>query len=222
MNIQAESTRRAGLPVHETVYRRLRDMILFGEMAPGQAVTIQGLVDETGAGMTPVREALRRLTAEGALEAFGNRRIAVPVLRPDCIAELVTARVAVEPILARQAAARIDDEVIAQLAAIDDRLDLAISQGDIRLYLQENHRFHARLNQVAQAPILTAIVDSLWLRFGPSLRVVCGQIGTRSLPDRHKDLVQALQARDPEAAAQAIEEDVVQGMEMIMAGLTAP
>ena len=67
------------LPAHELVYRDIRDQILFGEFEPGQPVTIQGLTDALGVGMTPVREALRRLTAEGALEFLGNRRIAVPV-----------------------------------------------------------------------------------------------------------------------------------------------
>lgn len=73
-------TARAGPPAHQQVYGRLRAKVLFGDLAPGQPVTIKGLVDDLGAGMTPVREALRRLTAEGALEFQGNRRICVPVL----------------------------------------------------------------------------------------------------------------------------------------------
>ena len=52
-------------PAHESVYQGLRQMILGGDFAPGQAVTIQGLVELLGAGMTPVREAIRRLISEG-------------------------------------------------------------------------------------------------------------------------------------------------------------
>jgi len=70
----------ANLPNHERAYRRLRGMILYGDLAPGQAVTIQGLVERLASGMTPVREAIRRLTAEGALTLQGNRRLCVPVL----------------------------------------------------------------------------------------------------------------------------------------------
>ena len=54
------------IPTHEVTYGHLRDMVLTGGLAPGQAVTIQGLIHDLGAGMTPVREAIRRLTAEGA------------------------------------------------------------------------------------------------------------------------------------------------------------
>ena len=68
------------IPSHEVTYARLRDMILFGKLEPGAAVTIQGLVADLEAGMTPVREAIRRLCAEGALEAQGNRRVCVPIM----------------------------------------------------------------------------------------------------------------------------------------------
>ncbi len=209
----------AGIPAHERVYRRLRDMVLFGELAPGQPVTIQGLVEELDAGMTPVREALRRLTAEGALDAMGNRRIAVPVLDPAALEELTEARIALEPRLAARAARDMTAERVGGLRDIDDALDRAIARGDVGRYLHENHRFHAELNRFADAPILTALVDGLWLRFGPSLRVVCGQTGTRNLPDRHKDLLHALEARDPDAAAAAMQADVEQGMELILQSL---
>ena len=48
------------IPSHEVTYARLRDMILFGHLAPGAPVTIQGLIAELDAGMTPVREAVQR------------------------------------------------------------------------------------------------------------------------------------------------------------------
>lgn len=207
------------LPAHERVYRRLRDQVLFGELEPGQPVTIQGLTEALGVGMTPVREALRRLTAEGALEFLGNRRIAVPVLDAGSVDELTFARKALEPELAHRAAQRATGADVARLAEIDERLDAAIRRGDVTRYLVENHRFHVDLYRMAQAPVLSEIVDHLWLRFGPSLRVVCGQIGTRNLPDRHKELLTALGTKDAKAAAEAMEGDVVQGMEQIRQGL---
>ena len=91
-----ENNISAGLPAHETVYRALRERILFGELTPGQAVTIQGLIDQLGAGMTPVREAIRRMTAEGALVFQGNRRVCVPILSQANLDELAFARSALE------------------------------------------------------------------------------------------------------------------------------
>jgi len=211
----------AGAPAHEQVYQSLRDMVLFGALAPGDPVTIQGLVARMQVGMTPVREALRRLTAEGALESLGNRRIVVPVLDSETVAELTLARLALEPLLAERAAERAAPSGVAELQAIDARLDRAIAQGDIEDYLRENHAFHAGIHAMAAAPVLSAMTDGVWLRFGPSLRVVCGQLGTAQLPDLHKDVLAALAAGDGAAARAAIVGDVSQGMALIAQGISA-
>lgn len=205
----------AALPTHEVIYRQLRDLLLFGDLAPGQAVTIQGLVDRLGAGMTPVREAIRRLIAAGALEFQGNRRVCVPELDADNISELIVARQWLDPHLALRATERITLDELDELTSMDAGLDRAIERGDLRQYLELNYRFHKRLYVIAQSPILADLADGLWLRFGPSLRVVCGRMGTQNLPDKHKDMLTAMHARDAEAAARAIREDVIQGMEQV-------
>ncbi|MDZ7709579.1 MAG: GntR family transcriptional regulator [Roseovarius sp.] len=216
----SEPTPTPRLPAHETIYRELRALVLFGDLAPGQAVTIQGLCERLGAGMTPVREALRRLIAEGALEFQGNRRVSVPLLDAGNIGELIYARQWLDPYLAKRATERAGPEDLARLTGIDDDLDAAILRGDMRGYLELNYRFHRALYEMADAPILTDVADGLWLRFGPSLRVVCGRVGTEGLPDKHKDLLDAIRAGQPEAAAAAIRADVVQGMEQVRQSLS--
>lgn len=207
------------MPAHQVVYDKLRAMILYGDLAPGQPVTIQGLTVDLGAGMTPVREALRRLIAEGALTHQGNRRVSVPVLTPDCLKELGFMRKTLEPELTRRAALRLNAAELAAIKAADDDLNAAIASGDIGGYLTYNHRFHALIYDSANAPIMTATVDRLWLRFGPSLRVVCGRFGTNNLPDKHHDLIAALTRGDAPNAALAMSEDVEQGMRQIEAAL---
>ena len=206
-------------PVHEQVYQKLRAQILFGEMAPGQPVTIQGLTDSLGAGMTPVREAIRRLISDGALVFQGNRRVSVPVLTAADVEQLIFVRKSIESELARRAAHHAVPALVKQLEAIDAELDSAIAVGDVSGYLQHNYRFHAVLYDHAKAPVMTDLAERLWLRFGPSLRVVCGRFGTQNLPDRHKELLVALRTGDAEAAAEAMAQDVVQGMEMVDAML---
>lgn len=207
------------LPAHEVVYQKLRAQILFGELAPGQAVTIQGLTDSLEAGMTPVREAIRRLISDGALVFQGNRRVSVPLLRSEDIDELSYVRKSIESELARRAALRVSEEQIAQLEAIDIALDQAISTGDVAGYLVQNYSFHSELYAYADAPIMADLADRLWLRFGPSLRVVCGRFGTQSFPDRHKDIIEAMRRGAVEKVAQAMEKDVEQGMEQVSQGL---
>lgn len=199
------------LPTHELVYRQIREMILFGELAPGQPVTIQGLVETLETGITPVREAIRRLTAENALVAKGNRRISVPSLTLQELEELSFARLTIEPQLAKLATKSLNSEDIQQLEEIDDAVDIAIAQGNVRAYLEQNYRFHHKLYGKSQAHILLSIANALWLRVGPSLRVVCGRYGTFNLPDKHEEALAAMKAGDSDAVANAIREDIEQG-----------
>lgn len=208
-------------PAHEQVYQQLRAQILFGEMAPGQAVTIQGLTNSLNAGMTPVREAIRRLISDGALVFQGNRRVSVPVLSKSDLAQVIFIRKSIEYELTSRAVKNISNTVIAELEEIDTGLDAAIVAGDVGRYLERNYSFHATLYAQARAPILAEITDRLWLRFGPPLRVVCGRFGTQSLPDRHKDLLTGLNQRDAAAATRAILQDIDQGMDQVSAVLAA-
>ena len=203
------------IPAHALVYEQLRGLILSGDLAPGQAVTIQVLTEILGAGMTPVREAIRRLISEDALVFQGNRRVTVPSLGAADLKELIFIRKSIESELAARAAPRIDPAGIERLEQIDAQLDAAIMSGDIKGYLTRNHAFHSALYAWADAPIMTGIAERLWLRFGPSLRVVCGRFGTENLPDMHKDILTALRAGDKDAAARAMARDVVQGMDQI-------
>lgn len=213
------SDEAAKTPAHQVVYEKLRAMILFGDLAPGQAVTIQGLTAELAAGMTPVREALRRLIAEGALTHQGNRRVSVPELTVQGADELGFMRKTLEPELTRRAAKRLTEERLSGLRASDEDLNQAIERGDVGGYLTHNYRFHALIYAGAEAPIMAATVDRLWLRFGPSLRVVCGRFGTSNLPDKHQDLLMAFEQGDVEGAARAMAEDVEQGMRQVRSAL---
>lgn len=200
------------LPEHQAIYLQIRNFILFGSLVPGQAVTIQGLAELIGAGMTPVREAIRRLTAEGALEAGGNRRVRVPTITRGKLDEISFARLAVEPRLTEMAAARMTDTCLTALEGHDAEVDRAIRSGDIERYLEYNYRFHFCLYDQADAQVLSKIATSLWLQIGPSLRIVCGRFGTANLPDKHSETLAALREGNAGNSAAAIADDIRQGL----------
>jgi DNA-binding GntR family transcriptional regulator len=72
---------------------------------------------------------------------------------------------------------------------------------------------------MANAPILTHLADGLWLRYGPSLRVVCGRLGTQNLVDQHKQAIDAMASKDARAASEAMAADVIQGMDQVALAL---
>ena len=207
------------IPSHEITYARLRDMILFGHLAPGAPVTIQGLITELDAGMTPVREAIRRLTAEGALLPQGNRRVAVPELSAELLEQVAFARLAIEPKLAELAAARLTPAQIDRLEAIDGAVNRAIDAGKLPDYLAANHAFHFALYEAAEAPVLLDLARSLWLRAGPSLRAVIDRYGREAAPDLHRVALVAMRAGDAKGLARAIEQDIQQGVDHIRQAL---
>lgn len=206
----------AKTPVHQNVYQDIRERLLFGAFAPGDAVTIQGLQAQTGAGMTPVREALRRLTSEGAIQMLGNRRLCVPMLSRSEVEELFFMRKMLEPELARRAVQNIKQADIDHLRSLDAALDTTIEAGDVPGYMRYNYLFHRSLYEKSQAIIIADTVDRLWLRFGPSLRAICARVGAGTLPDLHADLLEALETGNAFAAAQAIGDDVMQGMTLYL------
>ena len=207
------------IPTHEVTYSRLRDMILFGHLEPGAAVTIQGLVTDLGAGMTPVREAIRRLSAEGALDPQGNRRVVVPRMTEAMLEQVAFARLTIEPKLAEMAAAHLTPALIDRLQGIDNTVDRAIRSGDVPGYLEANHAFHFCLYDASAAPVLVDMARSMWLRFGPALRVVCARFGRSALPDRHLEALSAMRAGDAAALRLAIERDIAQGVDQVRAAL---
>ena len=202
-------------PEHETIYQRVKEMVLFGEFVPGQPLTIHGLADQIGTGVTPAREAIRRLTAEGALATLENRRIEVPVMTALKLDQIEIVRMTVEPELARLAVKSLELKDIQDLEALDSQINDAITQGDVRMYLEANHRFHFALYGFADAAILQDVADGLWLRLGPSLRVVCGRFGTDKLVDHHREATSAMHRGDADAVAKAMAEDIKQGLDFV-------
>lgn len=207
------------IPTHEVTYARLRDMILYGVLQPGQPVTIQGLIKDLDAGMTPVREAIRRLAAEGALLPQGNRRVAVPRLDKALLDQIAFARLTIEPKLAELAAGHLTPALIDRLDGLDREVDAAIQSGEIPAYLASNHAFHFALYEASQAPILVDMARSLWLRFGPSLRIVIAKGGASSLPDRHEEALAAMRSGDAAGLAQAFAGDIAQGIDQVRQAL---
>ena len=209
------------VPTHEVTYTHLRDMVLTGGLAPGQAVTIQGLIRDLGAGMTPVREAIRRLTAEGALQLHGNRRVSVPNLTPALLDQIAFARLTIEPKLAELAAPHLTSLQITRLEEIDEEINRAMAVNDIPGYLTGNHRFHFTLYEASNAPVLIDMAQSLWLRFGPSLRVVVGRYQSGRMPDRHSEALAIMRGGNGPALAQIIQSDIQQGIDQVRLALQA-
>lgn len=203
------------VPVHQQVYEALCDSILAGHFVPGVSVTLRGIAKQLGVSSMPVREAIRRLVAEHALQVLSNRRVCVTAMTQTRLQELYHARLSLEPELALRAMPNIGKGDIKNLKHIDDELNLSLRSGNVDAYIRCNRRFHFGIYERAESPVLCPLVRSLWLQFAPFTRIVFGRIGTEIIQDFHADALLALQANDKQAFRNAIESDIREGMDLL-------
>ncbi|WP_444941191.1 GntR family transcriptional regulator [Microbulbifer sp. ZKSA004] len=201
----------------ERVYFQVRDAILRGKFLPGRAITIRGLASELNCSPMPVREALRRLTSERALELSDTRRVRVPTMTPEKLAEICAARVALECQAAEQALPLVGDVELAQLRELDERVTEALSQKDIERYVTTNLEFHFTLYRLGQPHIILSLIESLWLQTAPLQHLVFQRFGVQELPDRHQDLLEAIASKDELKVRKAIQQDIEEGLGSISA-----
>jgi len=201
--------------MHERVYRELRSRLIGGRVVPGRPVTLRGLASELGVSPMPVREAVNRLVAERALTMTPNRRISVPEMTHARFEELVTARERLEPAAARRALPYLRRSDVNRLRKIDDDLEEQLKTGNVEGYVAANHAFHFGIYGAAPSDVLVPVIESLWMQSGPFMRLVYGRVGTSWLVDYHEQAMDAVLARDPEALAEAIRSDILDGMRHI-------
>ncbi|MEO0894122.1 MAG: GntR family transcriptional regulator [Pseudomonadota bacterium] len=202
---------------HERVYRGLRASIMHGELPPGQALTVRGLAANYDMSMTPAREAIRRLSAEGALTVSSSGRVTTPELANDRIEELAALRALVEVELASRALPRAHIALIDRLQAINARIAQTIDHHDSVDYMRRNLEFHRTLYLRAQAPAMLAMAETVWLQMGPSMRALYGRLQRTEAPHYHRLIISALKAGDEPGLRLAVRSDVTQGLKMLLA-----
>lgn len=201
---------------HDRVYRKMRTMILHGELEPGASLTIRGVAADLGVSMTPVREALRRLVAEGALTMSSSGRISTPELTNERIEELAAIRALLEPELAARAMPRAHMALIERLEALNRQIGLLVSQNARSGYVRANLEFHRTLYLRAQAPAMLALTETVWLQSGPTLRALYARQQQTRAVEAHQKIIAALKAGDEPGLRIAVRADVTGGLRMLV------
>ncbi|MDN5568006.1 MAG: GntR family transcriptional regulator [Paracoccus sp. (in: a-proteobacteria)] len=200
------------IAAHERLYRSLRSQIMLGELPPGKALTLRGLANEHHLSMTPAREAVRRLVAEGALTLSGSGRVSTPALSDERIEELAALRALIEPELAARALPRAHFALIDRLASMNGRIADAVDRHDAVGYIRCNLDFHRMLYLRAQAPAMLAMLETIWLQLGPTMRALYGRVKRNEPPRHHRMILSALRAGDEPALRLAVRADVTHGL----------
>ena len=163
----------------------------------------------------PVREALRRLAAENALEVVSTGSTRVPQISAERLDDICRARIAVEGLATELAAPRIDEADIVALETIIAAHDAIVAAGSVYDMLLKNRDFHFTIYRASGSEVLVQLIDSLWLRYGPYMRMLSSSIAPRletglhdTFSNHHRAIVAACRKRDALAARKHMTADI--------------
>lgn len=176
----------------------LRIDIRLGRLEPGQLLRQRDIAERFGVSPTPVREALRRLEAEGFVSTVLHRGAQVVRREEARLGENFMIRAALEPLAAQLSAQRMDEQVLAELERLHEKM-VAQADQDPGVTAELNQTFHLRIYEAADSPVLMSLLRLLWSSVGetPSRRR-----DTDESTRQHAAILDALRRRDGEAAAE--------------------
>ncbi|QOZ23907.1 GntR family transcriptional regulator [Bradyrhizobium sp. CCBAU 51753] len=200
----------------ELAYSSLKDSIISGQFVPGRKLTVRSVAQALGVSTTPVRDAIVRLVAEGALVNLGPKTVVVPVLTIATLDEVTKIRLALEGLAAFEGAAHIKDRDISFLEEAQNRLTDAMDKAQYTDVLRANKAFHFRLYAASEMPRLVTLIESQWLRIGPSMNDLYPEFAIhRRGVTNHQRVISGLKRRDGTVVRTAIEKDVHDGYQRL-------
>jgi DNA-binding GntR family transcriptional regulator len=198
----------------DELYNRLRVQLMTGKLLPGEKLTLRAVADQFGTSMMPVRDAVRRLTAEGGLQMFPNRTIRVNSPSPEKFSEILKIRSSLEGLATEIACRQISDAAIQKIQVLVTQFE---NEGqkprpNPTVLSRINRDLHFGVYRAAKQPLLLDMIESLWVQVAPALSLTM-RYTTRGVSQwesfqHHARLAQSLKRRDPVRARQAIVADI--------------
>lgn len=210
-----EAIKRASLK--EEVLSKIKEFIMKGRFAPGQRIVIDALAKELGVSVTPVREALHHLAAEGLVSIEPRKGFTVKKWEAKEIEDLLYLRMYLEKLAVRLFIEKASDQDINDLAVIIKRMDRAVEASDLESLTALNSQFHRKILQGSGNQELLKIMESL------SAKLHRVRILSLSYPGRmeqsrmeHRTIFEAIKARDILMAEKAVEEHIKNVMAVLL------
>jgi len=205
----------------DTIYDHLAELLISGRLAPGEKLSLRDTAAALGVSVMPVREAVFRLVADGALESPPNRAVRVPVMTVPRFRELADTRMAVEGLAASRAATARSPRQLAAIRRAEAAFRTLARAPDPALSVALNRDVHFAIYDSCGLPTLRAIVAGLWLKAGPvinlDLRANPDRLNSGHALRRHAEALAAIEAADGPAAQAAVAADIDEAARFIIA-----
>ena len=206
--------------LHEQVARRLREMLVENRIAPGAKLNERELSEVLKVSRTPLREAIKRLAAEGLVELLPNRGAIAVELRPADVLHTFEVMAGLEAQSGELAAQRITETELAEVRALHYEMLAAFTRRDLPAYYRLNSAIHAAINAAAKNPVLSATYRQVNARL-QALRFKSNQDEAKwsAAVKEHEDMITALSQRDPAAMRAVLLTHLLNKRDVVMAQL---
>lgn len=199
---------------------KLKQALISARLAPGERLNTRDIADEMHISITPVREALLRLVAEGALCVAPAQAFTVPRITRAQFEEIVLIRHQLEPLALAHFLHRPPDDIariLAQLRELNEEFNHARQQVNVARALKLQRLFRFTLYEACALPLLYTMIEQLWVRTGPCFHFLHN---TPALLKGHQhgydELLKALHSNDAATAGQELDKALSQSAELAM------
>ena len=206
--------------LHEQVAQRLREMLVESRIAPGAKLNERELSAVLKVSRTPLREAIKRLAAEGLVELLPNRGAIAVELTPADVLHTFEVMAGLEAQSGELAAQRITEAELAEIRALHYEMLAAFTRRDLPAYYRLNSAIHAAINAAAKNPVLSATYRQVNARL-QALRFKSNQDEAKwsAAVKEHEDMITALSQRDPAAMRAVLLTHLLNKRDVVMAQL---
>jgi DNA-binding GntR family transcriptional regulator len=198
----------------EQVADYLREGIISGLFPRGSRLKQAEIADQLQLSITPVREALKLLEAEGYVSGNSYRGASVVPFDASASEEVLELRLLLESRLLRGAADKLTAQDMTELRALADEFEQAFKVGDRAAARGVNYRFHSRLYSIAAMPQTLHFVQILWARYPFDLINAVEGRGKEAAKE-HDDILRALLDGDASAAMLAMRRHIESGWSLL-------
>lgn len=207
------------LTKRDYIVAELRTLIASGALPRGSRVQQDDLAARFQTSITPVREAIRQLEAEGILVGESHRGVRVSETNVDDQRGIYVARRLLEPFAAQLATLRVSRRDCARASDLVDALDQAGERGDLVGVREANRDFHFLIYEKSEIPSLVSVIEHLWLSFPWDILEVIEPRASRSVKE-HRSIVARMREGDSTAVRGAVERHIRSGYRALVKHLT--
>ncbi|WP_120499130.1 GntR family transcriptional regulator [Roseovarius sp. EL26] len=201
------------LSFSDSIYKDLKSRLMLGGYLPGDRLSMRKLALEFGTSSMPVREALKRLASERAIQSAAAKAYNVPILSNKRATDLFVLRGLLEIAAAEAAYSSLTTKITDELSGLSDRMGAHLKLRDFPAYMADNYRFHFLIYGQVGNPDMVFMIQQLWMQTGPSLHLGLQKSisPAENWNSEHVRLVDALTTGDPSDVAKAMHDDVAWG-----------